>query len=310
MDLRKVETKIEKMLQAIIEDLINGVEQERSGYRTPDAFDILSSKEERELLRAGILEKNLKSMIRLNFRNTSRLQQLKTLSLQLKQLDYFLKTTEIIKADLEKLRNASETLSRVSKKLKGLPEKWSIVIALGWWKMLESSGMPGLTDEILKEGFSPKDWTIKAVSSSLQLAMEVARKFGQVANFKEIVSFLGEIGIIDWREDSPSLEVESETIEKIKKVLRWAESIEKLTQETIKMLGFIWFSFFLLESSDLTPISEEVASKFIEVIWSNTESLLEKTRTDLLQKLEKTMEGLIAQQITWAVDIFRVPEVI
>lgn len=309
MDLRKVETKIEKILQAIIEDLINGVEQGRAGYRTSDVFDILPS-EERELLRASILEKNLKGMIRVNFRNTSKLQQLKTVSLQLKQLDYFLKTTDIIKADLEKLRNASEIISRASKKLKSSSEKWSIAIAIGWLKMLESSGMPGLTDEILKEGFSPKDWTLKSISSSLDLAMEVAKHFGEISNSKVVTSFLNEIGISDVRDISMLSGLELETIQKVKKVLRWNESMNNLTQVSIKMLGFFWFSIFILELANLVPISEEVSPRFMDVIWSNTESLLEKTRTDLLQELEKTTEKLIAQQITWVVDIFRVPEVV
>ncbi|MBT9168039.1 MAG: hypothetical protein DDT19_01384 [Syntrophomonadaceae bacterium] len=256
-------------------------------------------------------------MGRFNFRNTRIRQQLRSFDLQLKQLDYFLKNIDVVKSDLEKLKSASKTLSQVSKKLQSSPEKWAIVIAIGWWKMLESSGMPGLTDEILKEGFSPKDWTLKSISSSLDLAMEVAKQFGEISNSKVVTSFLNEIGISDVRDISMSSGLELETIQKVKKVLRWNESMEYLTQVSIKMLGFFWFSMFILELANLVPISEEASPKFIDTIWSNIENLLENSRSALFKELEKIInainskiEQLIGKKVNWAENIFYLPEVI
>lgn len=85
-DLVKFESElIRKMLDVLIQDLINGIEQSEAGYRTSDAFNILLP-EEKKLLRLGILEKNSKGMVRLNFRNTKIRQQLRLFDFQLNQV--------------------------------------------------------------------------------------------------------------------------------------------------------------------------------------------------------------------------------
>lgn len=315
--VRKLESQIGRMLQALIEDLKNGVNQSQAGYRDSDAFD-LKSTEERELIRSKIVQKNFRGMIRISFNNQIILKRLKrSFDLQEKQLQYFLKTADLIKSDMKSLDTVSRILGRACEVLRSSPQKWAIVIALGWWKMLESSGMPGLADEILKEGFSPKDWTLKAISSTVEFATEVAKEFGEIDYAEQTSDFLKEIGLRNISKVSLSSGTDPETIRKIKKIIRWTQSMEQLTPETIKMLGFFWFSIFILESANLFPTSEEVSPRFIDTIWRNIEGLLGKGRSALFNELEETtdtintmIEQSVGKKVTWAENIFHLPELI
>jgi len=302
MDLRKVEAKIEKMLQVLVEDLIKGVEQDEAGYRTSDTFNMFLS-EQREFLRLGIIERNSRGMVRFSFKNKSIRQKLKKFDLQLDQIDCLLD-------DTKKFEKAKKFLYRIIEIAQKYPENWKFIIGLGWWKMLEVSEMPAKVDDILGEGFSPKDWMIKAPRSSSQLALNVARKYGRISDFKEVINFLEKMETCKGVKIALPLIVAPEDVQRVMKILKWNEIGARLNDSVIKMLAFPWAFLFILKCNDSLPLSTEFSFRLHEIIWYSLEGLLKEKQSDLLSKLENVRESLIAKGIIWVSDILYFPEII
>ena len=300
---------VESLLQALLMDLISGIRQGEAGWRSPVDFGI-DSATQNELIRRNIILKSAKGKVRFNFKNNKIRQDFKLFDLQFKQLDYFLKTQEILRSDKEKVKRASEMLCQIEKIIQSSPEIWKYMVAIGWWKMLESSGMPALIDNILKEGFSPKEWIIEATLSTSQLALSIGRKFGEIGSFEEALNFLKEHGICITEDISFTYSRNQIDIQRIKRVLRWEEIERGLSVSSIKMLSFLWFSLFILECNNLLPLSDEISPKLIKEIWKPLENLLGRSQSSLLEEIEGIINTLINEGITWAPSIIHVPEVI
>ena len=294
---------VESLLQALLMDLMKGIRLEKAGWKSTDDLGI-DSTDQTELLRQNIIEpRNSKNQIRLNFRNTKLRDEFKKFDLQFEQLDCFLK-------DTEKIEKAQKILMQIEHTLKRTSENWKYVIALGWWRMLEISEMPAKLDNILKEGFSPEDWMIKAPRSSPALALNIASRYGKINNFKEAVKFLKNIDILNLKKFPLLLSVNQDEVQRVKKVLRWIEIEEKLNDFVTKTIGFIWTSFFILECNNLLTSSVEFSLRLYKIIWNSLERLLEKKHPDLVNDLEKIVKTLNNKEIIWASDILHLPEVL
>lgn len=296
---------IERMFEVLFDDLSSAISEEEAGWRAPNQFGIMQTVQS-GLLSSAIIERNSKGEVRLNFKNYRTRQELKrTFTLQNDQLEYFLNA----KTDEIKVNKAQETLNQITEIVQQSPSSWTYIVALGWWKMLESSGMPALIDDLLNEGFSPEDWTIKAVRSSSELALGVSQKLGEIDEFNDAINFLRQIKIPidDITLPSP---VDQDDVQRVKKILKWRDIEEELTEPVIKTLGFSWFSFSVLDSANLFPLSNESIIKLYKVIWDAIEKLLGESKSELLNELENTMSIYDSNQITWASDIIRIPEVV
>lgn len=296
---------IKGMFQVLFDDLSSGINEVEVGWRSPNQLGIKQTVQS-GLLSSGIIERNSKGEVRLNFKNYRTHQELKrTFVLQSDQLEYFLKakTGEI------KVNKAQETLNQIIEIVQQSPSTWTYIVALGWWRMLESSGMPALIDDVLNEGFSPEDWTIKAVRSSSELALGVSQKLGEINDFNDAINFLRQIKIPidDITLPSP---VDQDDVQRVKKILKWVDIEKELTKLVIKTLGFSWFSFLVLDSANLFPPSNESIIKLYKVIWDAIEKLLGKSQSELLNELENMINIFDSNQITWASDIIRILEVI
>ena len=295
---------IERMFEVLFDDLSSGITEVEAGWRSPNKLDIEQTVQS-GLLSSDIIESNSKGEVRLNFKNYRTRQELKrTFTLQNDQLEYFLKA----KTDEIKVNKAQETLNQIIEIIQQSPSSWTYVVALGWWRMLESSGMPALIDDLLNEGFSPEDWTIKAVRSSSELALGMSQKLGKINEFKDSINFLRQIKIPI--ENITLLSPANQNdVHRVKKILKW-ENIEKeLTEPLIKTVGFLWFSFLILDVANLFPRSNESIIKLYRVIWDAMEGLLGRSKSELLNELENTTSTFDSNQITWASDIIRIPEV-
>lgn len=295
---------IERMFEVLFNDLSSGMSEKEAGWRAPNQLGIMQTVQS-GLLSSEIIERNSKGEVRLNFKNYRTHQELKRFTLQNDQLEYFLKA----KTDEIKVNKAQETLNQIIEIVQQSPSSWRYIVALGWWKMLESSGMPALIDDILNEGFSPEDWTIKAVRSSSELALGVSQKLGEINEFNDAINFLRQIKIPidDITLPSP---VDQDDVQRVKKILKWTEIEKELTEPLIKTLGFLWFSFSVLDSANLFPLSNESIIKLYKVIWDALAMLLGKSKSELLNELESAMSIFDSNQITWASDIIRIPEVV
>lgn len=295
---------IERMFEVLFDDLSSAMSEEEAGWRAPNQFGIMQTVQS-GLLSSAIIERNSKGEVRLNFKNYRTRQELKrTFTLQNDQLEYFSKA----KTDEIKVNKAQETLNQIIEIIQQSPSSWTYVVALGWWRMLESSGMPALIDDLLNEGFSPEDWTIKAVRSSSELALGMSQKLGEINEFKDSINFLRQIKIPI--ENITLLSPANQNdVHRVKKILKW-ENIEKeLTEPLIKTVGFLWFSFLVLDVANLFPRSNESIIKLYRIIWDAIERLLGKSKSELLNELENTTSTFDSNQITWASDIIRIPEV-
>jgi len=296
---------IERMFEVLFDDLSSGISEVEVGWRSPNKLDIEQTVQS-GLLSSDIIESNSKGEVRLNFKNYRTRQELKrTFTLQNDQLEYFLKA----KTDEIKVNKAQETLNQIIEIVQQSPSSWTYIVALGWWKMLESSGMPALIDDLLNEGFSPEDWTIKAVRCSSELALGVSQKLGEIDEFNDAINFLRQIKIPidDITLPSP---VDQDDVQRVKKILKWGGIEEELTEPVIKTLGFSWFSFLVLDCANLFPLSNESIIKLYKVIWDAVEKLLGESKSELLNELENTMTIYESNQITWTSDIIRIPEVV
>ncbi len=296
---------IKGMFQVLFDDLSSGINEVEVGWRSSNQLGIKQTVQS-GLLSSGIIERNSKGEVRLNFKNYRTRQELKrTFVLQSDQLEYFLKakTGEI------KVNKAQETLNQIVEIVQQSPSTWTYIVALGWWRMLESSGMPALIDDVLNEGFSPEDWTIKAVRSSSELALGVSQKLGEINDFNDAINFLRQIKIPIDGITLPS-PVDQDDVRRVKKILKWVDIEKELTKLVIKTLGFSWFSFLVLDSANLFPSSNESIIKLYKVIWDAIEKLLGKSQSELLNELENMINIFDSNQITWASDIIRILEVI
>lgn len=297
---------IEKMFHVLFNDLGNGISEEKAGWKSPNELGI-SPITGNGLLKSGVVEKNSRDEVRLNFRAYGIRQRLKGLfELQVKQLEYLLN----IQQDRVKVEKAQGVLKQIFEVIQQYPESWTYITALGWWRMMESSGMPALIDEVLKEGFSPEDWTIKAIRSSPGLALGIAQRLGGISEFRDAISFLEKLGITTMN-NIVLLEVpDHHDIEKIKNVLRWTEIEKELSGSVIKTLVFPWFSLLVLEHANLLPLSTEYSIELHKRIWGVLEKLLGRKQQDLMSNLENTIRKLTEKQITCAPEILRIPEAI
>ncbi len=293
---------VKKMLQALSNDLGSGVSKEKAGWRPSADFGI-GPPDQSEVLRRGIVERNSRGQYRLNFRNSRIRQEFKIFNQQFEQLDCFLE-------DTEKLNEAQGILTQITGMLQRTPEYWTHIIALGWWKMLELSEFPAKIDDIFNEGFSPEDWMIKAPRCAFELALNIASKYGEIDGFKEALDSLERQGVHTSQTFVPLSLIGQDEVQKVMKVLKWEEIEEELADFNVKMLGFLWTLYFVLQNENLLPSSAEFSLKLNQMMWNNAENIFGKKQQDLLNNLENTLKKLNERGIIWASAIVRLPEII
>ena len=297
---------IERMFQALFNDLSSEKSEEKAGWGTCGEFGI-SPAIQNGLLISRVLEKNSGDKVRLNFRDYRTRQQLRgTFEVQVAQLEYLLETQR----DGVKVRKAQEVLVQIFELVQQSSKSWTYVGALGWWKMLETSGMPALINDVLDKGFSPENWTIKAVRSCPKLALDVAQRWGKVNQFDDAIAFLEKTKIRLTDPIALPPFPSQEDVDKVEKILKWTEVKEKLTECSAKTLAFFWFAFLVLEHADLLPCSSEYSVKLFDNIWSYLEKLLKRNQQEILREVETLTDTLTEEGIAWAPDILRFPEVI
>jgi len=296
---------IEKIFQVLFNDLASEMSEVEAGWRFPYEMGI-DPIIQKQLLESRIIKENSEGKIRINSTNYRIPQELKRkFPLHCNQLEYFLN----VKKDEIKVIKAQEAFDQIIKIIQQSPSTWTYIVALGWWRMLESSGLPVLIDDVLNEGFSPGDWTIKAVKSSPELALGVSQILGEINDFKNAINFVRQLKIPINEITLPS-SVDQDEVKKVKKILKWNDIEKELIEPVIKTLAFWWFAFLVLESDNLFPNSNESIVKLYKMMWEAIEILLGESKQKLISKLENMMSTFDSNDITWASDIFRIPEVI
>lgn len=304
---QRMESIIRSLLGVLLQDLINGAEKEHAGWRTPSSLRILDA-DLKELSDLRAIQRNTKGQVRYNMDNRQMHRALQSPKGELTQLNYFLENMPVIRRDRERVKGAEGILNQVCQVLQDHPENWAYIIWVGWWKMLESSGLPAPIDNVLKEGISPKDWGIIASLACPDLALSVAEKCGDATTIYEAQKFFKENNLVAADESPPA--VRGEKSQKVERILRWEEVTEGLDDGLTKMLAFVWASLYFLANRDLVTRSEEASFPLYDTIWSKIKDLLNEDQPVLLEKLKNTVNTLAERGVTWAADVLHVPEVI
>ncbi|GAI95607.1 unnamed protein product, partial [marine sediment metagenome] len=256
----------------------------------------ISQARQQQLLLSKILEKDQEGKVRLNIGDYRVRQQLRSIfELQIKQIEYLFG----IQSDSAKLEKTKVVLERIVESINKTQGSWAYVITLGWWKMLQASGLPALLDEVLNEGFSPESWTIKSMGSCPRLALVLAQEWADIRQFDEAVQFFERLKIHYTESLSLPPITSLEETNKVEKILRWREVIKECEESTVKTLAFFWFVFLVLEFADLLPCSAEYVNHLYENVWGKAELLLKKSQAKILHEIENFTSSLIDREITW-----------
>lgn len=297
---------IEKMFQAFIGDITSEKDEEQAGWRTCDEIG-LSPATRDVLITSRLLVENSEGKVRINFKDYRIRQQLREMfEVRVAQLEYLSE----VQRDKDRVGKANEILDRIFELVRQSPERWTNIIALGGWKMLQTSGLPAVLNDVLEEGFSPESWIVDAVASCPKLAVDLAQKWGKIEQFDDAIVFL----------DTQKFKLaepifvpplpNNDVISKVEKILRWSETKEELTEQSVKALTFFWSAFLVLEHMNLLPSSSEYSVRLYDNIWTHLEKLLGKKQMELVSELENMEQTLADKDIAWVPETMCFPEVI
>jgi len=132
--------------------------------------------------------------------------------------------------------------------------------------MLETSELPIMNvDKILAGGFSVHDWFMNGSKISQGLTESVVEHFAIMP-------------------DSSSI-IKEDIVERAKVLLGWERILEMLDEDTVKVLGLLWFADKL--SAEITYPETEVMVQ--ESVWDILEKKLGKKKNELISHVEHVM---------------------
>lgn len=178
----------------------------------------------------------------------------------------------------------------------------AVIVVLGWWRMLETSEFPVAVDEVLKGGLSPDKWYVEAPRTSQNLALSVANKWWRI-DLEKVRESLNMLSI-----PMPGLP-KVEVIDEVRRILRWNEVLEAISEEESKDLAFLWFADYL---SMCKGVCYPEAMTFVQsAIWETLEKSRGKKRLEIIEQVERMLEKMPFQKlnppkISW-VEIIRFP---
>lgn len=169
-------------------------------------------------------------------------------------------------------QKAQKIIKELSDKVNEAAEKqtiWASILKEGWQRMLETSELPIVrVDRIYSGGFSVHDWFMNVSKISLGLAESVVERFVTMPGSSETI-----------KED---------VVERAEELLEWKRILEMLDQDTVKVLGLVWFADKF--SAETTYPETEVLIQ--ENVWQLLEKSLNKKRDELIHHVEYVIDAI------------------
>ena len=220
------------------------------------------------------------------------------------QLQYALFTVKTVQEDANRVKRALEILSTIESSLRTDTTDWGHIKVLGWWKMLESSGMPASVDAVLRAGFSPRDWIVTATQASAQLALEMGGRHGSKVTLKDALGTFSGFAANKAAPFEIPPEVDSLTLGRVIKVLAWSEIKESTPEHVERGLGLAWFCYTLWASLGLLPVNPQSCAELSEGL----HLVLERGTGFKEDSIDEVVDALTVKGIVWAADLLSLPE--
>jgi hypothetical protein len=301
----RITPAFKKLAETFAGDIEKGFGLSKSGWTNPSILG-LDMAYIRNLIDTGILAENENGSVRLNPKSKVMISRaLRREEVLQNQVKYSFENADALRLDFARMSKATHLLSEVSESLKRDENHWREIVIVGWWRMLVSSGMPAPLEAVIRAGFSPRDWTVKATWASFQLASTVADKSRGPPTFEDSVKYISVLlESTDLAIEEPILAEPSELV-RIREAVSWDEILNSLPLETKKALGLAWFCYFLWEIADCVPFSETNSNVLSSMLLASVCELANSTVTEIASSLDSLADGGLA----WTREIINLPEV-
>jgi len=294
---------VQLLLQALIADLTSEKPVKDAGWRSIPELDPTSAS---SIVYSGmVLQRGRELRLNIESPRTQDWVRRKSQILR-KQLEYAQFTSQAVQEDGGRVRRALQILADIQAALAENPTLWAEVLVIGWWRMLESSGMPAPTDDVLAAKFSPSDWIRIATQASGNLAMRVASSAVRAVSLQDGLDYLSRI--ISWREEPFQLPpiVDDDSLERVMHVLRWEEIEAQVPSSVQRSLGFAWFCHTAWSLASLVPVTPEYSVKLSDGLHNTLNQVAGFSEN----AIDEVVDSLAHRGISWGSDLLTLPELV
>jgi hypothetical protein len=259
-----------------IDDVVKGTHPLEAGWRETD-----KEEDQRKNQKSDLLEANGKRT-RLSLDNLTKAKITRTTDLKTRRL-------AAICIDISRALQVEESLKDLVRRSTSSSCLQGSIVAIGWWRMLETSDFPVDPSRVIEAGFNFSDWFVNVAKCSFGLSLEVAQTH-YPTTLDNIIKMIKEMDI----NFSDMHHVDSEIARKVKFVLQWDKALgiisdakEKIAVET---LAFFWFVDFLCE---INSILQDESYVFIQsTAWALYSSILNRKSYEIVEDVNRFTEEL------------------
>ena len=175
--------------------------------------------------------------------------------------------------DINNAVKLSELLSQLSKDSK-------LLIGMeyaGLIRMLQTSNFPVLPSTLFEEEINPEIWFTKAPMSAYDLASDLAEKVWGTKSLKDSFNALEDFNLPIPNKEKGAIS------DKMRKILKWNLVPEIVNSEILEILGFLWYSDFLMINNKIKYLD---SSRIVQKnVWDILELLMGKGIQEIEEEL-------------------------
>jgi hypothetical protein len=266
----------------------------------------LTTHDVKYLVDKGLVRFAGENSIQMTFDSQKTRKALSHFELKFKKIDYFRDSHELIEEDESRVALFNAITNYIIERLTNNPEIAPGLMALGICEMLDTSEMAVPLERVLMEGLSPQAWFRESMKAIPSLALDICIKYKPLDEVLSSINYVRESGIID---DIPPFDYGCD-IHVVKRVLEVDIILNTLGPDDIRLMGFYWFFARKMREEFILPLYEDASVTLMTMIQAILEERLGINMTESLHHIEEVMDRLNSSGITWASNIFRIPEVI
>ena len=294
---------VRKIIDSMINDLKNGTNKQSAGWRTVEDLEITDNvlaalRKERIIFESG-------SNFRLNLMNDRITQRYRELRLKIEQRKYFYQNYEHNQQKINNQRRIIQELEQFARLF--IEQVFSIdeYASIGFWKLLSRIGISAPIDDIIRQGYSPRNWAVISFSAIPQLTEDLF--YNEHSGGKIIQSF-EKANKLNLLPKTPTINyLDNEEIERIKQISQWDVLKENLTNEAKLYLGCLWFTFYVIDEKSYTAYFEERSDDVNNALSELFISLFDRNLTQVIDQLEREFTQLESLR-HWFSEVVILPE--